>query len=161
TTSVSGRGISARRSTFSTSRRKPHSPSTYCSGSRRARRSTNVPSRSSSSAVRRLDPSTRNSDRDSPSTWPTSSPAAAWAVPTPFAASTAVRRRRTGRSKSGGAARSDRCCLEGTPSLLGLQRLGVLVEVAREYLLETVGRQLDAVIGEPVLGKVVGADLLG
>ena len=37
-TSVSGRGTRARASVFRTSRRKPHSPSTYASGSRASRR---------------------------------------------------------------------------------------------------------------------------
>src|SRR5262249_18028904 len=125
-----------------------------------ARRSTRRARSSNSAAESRLAAITWSSERDSPRTWPTSSSASVCGVSTPFAASTAVNRRRTGRSESGAAARSDRCCFEGTPSLLGLKRLGVLVEIAGEDLLETMGRQLDAVIGEPVLGEVVGADLL-
>ena len=53
TTSVSGRGMSARRSTVSVSRRNPHSPSTYWSGSRAARRATSSRTPSSSRAVER------------------------------------------------------------------------------------------------------------
>ena len=51
--------------------------------------------------------------------------------------------------------------LEGAALVLGGQRLGELVEVALEDLVEPVLRQLDPVVGDAVLGEVVGADLLG
>ena len=47
------------------------------------------------------------------------------------------------------------------PAVLGSERLGELVQLAAEDPVELVHRELDPVVGEPVLGEVVGADLLG
>src|SRR4029079_15740962 len=41
------------------------------------------------------------------------------------------------------------------------QRLGEVVELALQEPVELVDGQLDAVVGDPALGEVVGADLLG
>src|SRR6188472_1079898 len=51
--------------------------------------------------------------------------------------------------------------LEGPPPVLGLERLGELLEVPVQDLVEAVHGVLHAVVGEAVLGEVVGADLLG
>ena len=66
TTSVSGRGTSTRRSTASVSRRKPHSPRTYASGSRAPRRTTSRSSSCSSSreSLRRLERELRACDAE-------------------------------------------------------------------------------------------------
>src|SRR5207302_8487653 len=50
--------------------------------------------------------------------------------------------------------------LERAPALVGRQRLGVVQEIALQDLVEPVRRQLDPVVRDAVLGKVVGADLL-
>ncbi len=65
TTSVSGRGTSTRRSTPSVSRLKPHSPSTYASGSRASRRATSRSSAFSSARDSLRDDSSASSDRES------------------------------------------------------------------------------------------------
>ena len=50
---------------------------------------------------------------------------------------------------------------QGQPALLvGGQRVRELVEVALEDRVEAMLGELDAVVGEPVLGEVVRADLL-
>ena len=51
-------------------------------------------------------------------------------------------------------------CSERAPPVVGRERLGELVELALEDPVELVHGQLDAVVGDPVLGEVVGADLL-
>src|SRR4029077_10623749 len=50
---------------------------------------------------------------------------------------------------------------ESAAPLVRRQRLGELVEVSLQEPVELVDGQLDPVVGEPVLGEVVGADLLG
>src|SRR5438552_11138125 len=52
-----------------------------------------------------------------------------------------------------------RSIAECAAAVVGRQRLGELVELALENLVELVRRELDAVIGQPVLGEVVRADL--
>ncbi len=47
------------------------------------------------------------------------------------------------------------------PALVGRQRLGELVEATLQDPVELMDGQLDPVVGEPVLGEVVRADLLG
>src|SRR5262245_22896398 len=54
-----------------------------------------------------------------------------------------------------------RSLLEGAAPILGDQRLGELFEIAFEDLVEPVLGELDPVVGDAVLGEVVGADLLG
>ena len=68
TVSVSGRGISARPSTISVRRRKPHSPTMYWSGSRAALRAASSATRSCSDGVRTRPRSTTRSARESPRT---------------------------------------------------------------------------------------------
>src|SRR4029077_15073029 len=73
-----------------------------------------------------------------------------------------VRPCRTGtRSTPSGRRRSSRDRLERPPAVLGCERLGEVAEIALEDLVEPVLRQLDAMVGDPALGVVVGADLLG
>src|SRR5262245_40462535 len=79
-----------------------------------------------------------------------SQPASARTRPPSWSASRTVT---PGAGSSGGP-------LEGTPALLGGERLGELVEVAGEDLVELVDRQFDAMVGDPVLREVVRADLL-
>src|SRR5450759_2742170 len=55
---------------------------------------------------------------------------------------------------------SRRCGLERSALLLGRERVGELAQIAVQDLIEPVERQLDAVIGDPTLGEVVGANLL-
>src|SRR3954465_6383710 len=50
--------------------------------------------------------------------------------------------------------------LELAALLIGLQRGGELVELAGEHGRDVPARELDAVVGHPVLREVVGADLL-
>src|SRR5204863_6910196 len=49
---------------------------------------------------------------------------------------------------------------EGAPALVGRERLGELVELALQYAVELVRRELDAMVGDAVLGEIVRADLL-
>src|SRR5439155_15139110 len=74
--------------------------------------------------------------------------------------STLRRRAPSPRPARRAARRRARRSLERAPSFLGLQRFGELVEVPVYDLVEPVRRQLDAMVGDAVLGKVVGADLL-
>src|SRR5207244_2509636 len=54
-----------------------------------------------------------------------------------------------------------RSLAERQATLFGAECLGELVQLALEGSVELVRGQLDSVIGDAVLGKVVGADLLG
>src|ERR671922_294486 len=56
--------------------------------------------------------------------------------------------------------RSCRSSLEGAPPVLGGERLGEIVQLAVEGRVEPVLRELDPVVGDAILGEVVGADLL-
>ena len=144
TVSVSGRGTSARASHRSVSRRKPHSPSTYASGSRAARRSTRRPDRGLVDFValsHKLGSGDAENVRDDPFG------VDARASRSPCSARIARRARRRS--------------LERAPPLLRLQRLGEVAEIAVEDLVEPVLGQLDPVVRDAVLGEVVGADLLG
>src|SRR5205085_1645913 len=50
--------------------------------------------------------------------------------------------------------------LERGPLLLGGESVRELAELTLEHAVELVHRELDPVVGDPVLGEVVGADLL-
>ncbi len=155
TISVSGRGTSTRASTCSVSRRNPHSPRTYASGSRAARRSTRrcelaAPPGDDSF----LDDSSASSDRDRPSTWPTRISASTRGDSHPAAS------RRFAVSSSDAldlhaeaAASAWRCSSARSASVR-------LAQVPVENLVEPVQRQLDPVIGDATLGEVVRPDLL-
>ena len=154
TTSVSGRGISPRQSTFNVSRRKPHSPRTYASGSRVPRRRT---ARANGLLLR----------RQRAVVLEVIEPRQAQGV-----GERAARRLRAGlgtpsRVRNSSTPDDARAtvirerALQRRAALLGGQRVRELVEVALEDRVEPMLRELDAVVGEAVLGEVVGADLLG
>src|SRR3954447_25257444 len=101
--SVSGRGTSARASVFSVSRRKPHSPRTYASGSRASRRTSSGSNPCRSSSRRAAIP-----DRVVPRRWATSHSASARGVSTPAAASLASASARASRTVTRRARGADR-----------------------------------------------------
>ena len=147
--SVSGRGIRTRRSTSRSSSRKAQWPSTYCSGSPAPRRSTIASSRATARSVAG---SSNPRAHSAPS-----SPLASWhsqraSVPSPTRS--AVSNSSSRQVGHGVGAR------ELASPLVGHQRLDHLVQVAREHVLELVEREADAVVRNPVLLEVVGADLL-
>src|SRR4026207_1863426 len=51
--------------------------------------------------------------------------------------------------------------LDGRPPFFGRERRCESIQVAFEHLIEVVNGELHAVVGDPVLGKVVRPDLLG
>ena len=152
TSSVSGLGISTRRSTSRSSRRKLQCPNTYCSGS---------PTASRASIASRW--ATPRSPAGNASTSVNSSPNA------PLASShsqracgrpcTAAASSHNSRHDTVPVTRS-RLARELPRPLLGGERIDRLVEIAGEHVLQAVDREPDAVVGEAVLLEVVGADLL-
>src|SRR6185436_12389851 len=152
--SVSGRGMSARPSTRSVRRRKPHSPRTYWSGSPSALRRTSARASSSSATDSGRSRCMYSSTRSSPRACARSRSASRRGRPEPRAARWSVDRRRTSPMVTSHG------CLECPPAVLRLERLGELLEVPVQDLVEAVHGVLDAVVGEAVLGEVVGADLL-
>ena len=162
--------MSARRSTVSVSRRKPHSPRTYWSGSRAARRPTSARAASSSRRLERavelhveIDPRDAERVREEqlgvePRRVRSVRREVLRRAPQDVAEVVRAGQRtaRVAQRDSSGHTRG----LEGAAAVLGLERVGELLEVAVEDLVEAVDRVLDAVVGEPVLGEVVGADLL-
>src|SRR5215208_714053 len=78
----------------------------------------------------------------------------------PASASLAVARARASPSVTP-PSRSCRRGLERAPPLVGGKSLRELLQLPLEDLVEPVNRVVDAVVGQPVLGEVVGTDLLG
>src|SRR4051794_37344433 len=149
TSSVSGRGISTRRSTIKSRCRKPHRPSTYCNGSPLPRRA-NIESRwatprwlaDSSSA-------SRNSSASRPDA--TSHIQRACGRPTRSDVSVHSWRQLTVWSLIAG---------ELACPFVGCERVDDVVEIAGQHFLQSIDGEPDAVVGDPVLLVVVGADLL-
>src|SRR5581483_5621470 len=131
TCSVSGRGTSTRRSTVSSSVRNGHVPSTYCNGSPRSRRAASS-RQPSEPAWSRI----QRASRTEPSRSASSASSAADPKPTGSAV------------------------IELPVPLVGHEGIGQLVEVAHEDAVELVQRELDPVVGDPVLLVIVGPDLL-
>ena len=148
--SVSGRGIRTRRSTSRSSRRKAQCPSTYWSGSPARRRATMASSRATARS--------RGGLVEPEHPLRALQPAGLLAQP----AGLGTRRR----ARSAVSTSSSRQVITAVGSgelagpLVGHQRLDHLVQLARQHVLELVEREADAVVRDPVLLEVVGADLL-
>src|SRR5439155_13274772 len=156
--SVSGRGISARASSFRSSVRKPVWPTAYAKGTPLERRSTARQNRSTSTAA---------------GSWSRCNHTSPGLVPAPATAahSMVASRRELGRPE---AARRSAASVSASrteqpyavrsrtePLLLTRQPQGVdqVVEAAVQHLGEVVGGVVNAVVGDAVLGEVVGANL--
>ena len=155
--SVSGLGISARESTLRVSRRKPHSPRMYCTGSRCALRATSSLALTSSSSTSGRSRYMYSSIRSRPSALPSNSSASSRGVGEPRLSRCSVVRRITSPIV---IARGSEA-FERLSAIFGGERVGELLEIALEDLVEPMNGQLDPMVGEPVLREVVGADLLG
>src|SRR5881409_656808 len=158
--SVSGRGIRARASSFSSSVRKPVRPTAYANGTPLERCSTACQNCSKSCA-----PGSRSRcSHTSPGLVP---------APATAAHSIVASRRERGRpdaarrsAASFRAAPIEAGCAAGSgtePLLLTRdpQRVDHVVEVAVQHLGEVVHGVMNAMIGDAILGEVVGPDLLG
>src|SRR5438046_1137610 len=149
--SVSGRGIKARRSSFRSSARNPVRPTAYGNGVPLTRSRT----ASQNSSVTSAGASPSRFSHTSPGFVPSS--AAQIAVASRRGFNTPARSRSAVASPSAVAIDTS-----GTPLFLPceLDRGDEIVQVAVEYFGNTVGRVVDAMVGDPVLGNVVGTDLL-
>src|SRR2546425_5980418 len=158
--SVSGRGIRARASSFSSSVRKPTRPTAYAKGTPLERCSTACQNCSKSFA-----PGSRSRcSHTSPGLVP---------APATAAHSIVASRRERGRpdaarrsAASFRAAPTEAGCAAGSgtePLLLTRdpQRVDQVVEVTVQHLGEVVHGVVNAMVGDAILGEVVGPDLLG
>src|SRR5712692_10234284 len=151
--SVSGRGMSAGRSTRSFKRRKPAQPVTYASGSPAARRSTAVrKALSAAGATGRF-----RSRNACPGGTPRESAHSCWA--SRRGSGTPPARSRVSPSASSAASVTTS---SGTGLLLSArhaQRLYQGLDVAVENVVEVVDRQVDPMIRDAALGEIVRPDL--
>src|SRR6266567_3691443 len=157
--SVSGRGIKARRSRRSSSRRKLARPTAYANGTPLARRSAATRNRSASPASG----SRSRPSQTSPGLTPGPATAAQSAVASRRASVTPERCSRSAASASTSAieqrpatarSRTEAFLLPRQP-----QRVDQLVQVAVDHIRKVVNRVVDAVICDPILREVVRPDL--
>src|SRR2546427_11812785 len=158
--SVSGRGIRARASSFSSSVRKPVRPTAYANGTPPARCSTAGQTRSKSGA-----PGSRSRcSHTSPGLVPAPATAAHSIVASRRERGRPDAARRSAASFRAAPIEAECAAGSGTEALVLTrhpQDVDQGVEVAVHHLLKIVNRVVNAVIGDAVLGKVVRADLLG
>ena len=161
--SVSGRGISTRRSTSRSSVRNAQRPSTYCSGSPASRRATMRVERGDAPLGGRRRPRPAPARRRrSPLASSTIQRASLRRHPSTAAAACqpVAPARYVARGSAPGPASGAARARAGRRLLVGDERVDDLVELAGQHLVELVEREADAVVGDPVLLEVVGADLL-
>ncbi len=147
----------------------PSEPSTYCSGSPASRRA----SMASKWATRRRPAGSSSPSASSAPSNPEASSTMRRASTRGLATPASARRRSASSSRlpqatvsaagpSGPApGLTAALVLELAAALVGDQRVDDLVELAGQDLVELVEVEVDAVVGDPVLLEVVGADLLG
>src|SRR5690606_1176897 len=172
TNSVSGRGTNTPGPTASSSERNGASPVMCCSGSRAARRSRAVrnAARSPSATVAPVTARACSCPLLTPSACPSSSSASTSGVGTPASASVRTPRTRSstmvgcGDGSRGARPSSLTFGTEGGEARLFVHldaRVEDRLQGAVHHLVEVVGLVSRSVVGDPVLGEVVGADAFG
>ena len=154
TCSVSGRGMSTRRSTPSSRLRNCQVPRTYCSGSPFARRAARVRASAAAASGSPVCDSACSTIQVASGPLPTTTATSAISPDRPGGFAIAVVR-------PGPLTTQASAVVQLPVALVGHERLGQFIEVPHQDAIQLVQGELDAVIGDAVLLEVVGADLFG